>query len=390
MVKPFQLILPHKIIFGNGKIDNLSALAKVYGNDLLLVTGDSSFINSNSGEYLFNTFDITGIRYHLVTISREPSPEMIDHVVIRHRNDNIKLVIAIGGGSVIDAGKAISAMLYKMESVTEFLEGIGNLTHPGSKIPFIAVPTTSGTGSEATKNAVISQVEKNGFKRSLRHDNFVPDIALLDPELSLSCPQNLTAACGMDCFTQLVESYLSEKSFSYTDTLALEGLYSLKNSLIRSWNWGQDLEARSGMSYAALTSGICLANAGLGAVHGLASSIGSLFHMPHGVICGTLMGITNKVTVRKLKLEASGHPVLIKYATLGKLFCDDKDQSEHYYIDHFINLVEEYSENLGLPRLSTFGITKNDFSTIIANTDCKTHPVHLTDNELEEILECRL
>src|SRR5208337_3331750 len=218
----------------------------MFGNDILLVAGGSSFISSKSCEFLLNTFDLTGIRYHLDSISREPSPEMIDHIVIRHRNDRIKLVIAIGGGSVLDAGKAISAMLYKQESVAEYIEGIGNGNHPGTKIPFIAVPTTSGTGSEATKNAVISQVGKNGFKRSLRHDNFIPDIAILDPELTLSCSQALTAACGMDCFTQLVESYLSEKSFTYTDALALEGILLLKNSLIRAWKWGQDLEARAG------------------------------------------------------------------------------------------------------------------------------------------------
>ena len=186
MVKAFQLSQPQKIIFGNGKIADLSALAKLHGNDVLLVTGKSSFIHSKHGEYLLNTFDFTGIRYHHVSISREPSPEMIDHAVIRYRGDNIKLVIAIGGGSVIDAGKAISAMLYKREPVSSFLEGIGTLVHPGTKIPLIAIPTTSGTGSEATKNAVISQVGKNGFKRSLRHDHFVPDIALLDPELSLN------------------------------------------------------------------------------------------------------------------------------------------------------------------------------------------------------------
>src|SRR5271166_3532465 len=137
MVKAFQIIQPHKIIFGNGKITELPSLATMFGNDILLVAGGSSFISSKSCEFLLNTFDLTGIRYHLDSISREPSPEMIDHIVIRHRNDRIKLVIAIGGGSVLDAGKAISAMLYKQESVAEYIEGIGNGNHPGTKIPFI-------------------------------------------------------------------------------------------------------------------------------------------------------------------------------------------------------------------------------------------------------------
>ena len=285
MIKDFNLILPHRTIFGNGKINELPALAKLYGNDILLVTGQSSFINSKYCENLCNTFDLIGIKYHMFTVSHEPSPENIDQAVIRFSNIPVKLVIAIGGGSVIDSGKALSAMLFKKESVTDYLEGVGNLVHPGNKIPFIAVPTTSGTGSEATKNAVISHTGKNGYKRSLRHDNFIPDIALLDPELTLSCSKEQTAISGMDCFSQLIESYLSDKSFPFTDNLAIEGITAIKNYLIRSWNWGQDLEAREGMSYAAYLSGICLTNAGLGAVHGFASSVGGIINIPHGTIC---------------------------------------------------------------------------------------------------------
>jgi alcohol dehydrogenase class IV len=387
MIKPFQLIQPHKIIFGAGKIADIPALVKYYGNDILLVTGKSSFINSKYCEYLLNTFDLTGIRYHLINVSHEPSPELIGQAVIRHRNINVKLVIAIGGGSVIDAGKAISAMLYRTEPVTDYLDGIGQLLHPGNKIPFIAVPTTAGTGSEATKNAVISQVGQNGFKRSLRHDNFVPDIALLDPELTLNCSQSLTAASGMDCFTQLTESYLSEQSFPYTEALALEGLHNLKNYFLRSWKWGQDLEARSGMSYTALLSGICMANNGSGAVHGLTSSIGGFFNIPHSIVSGTLMGITNKVTIRNLRLKNPGHIALFKYATLGKIFCDDNNRSENYYIDSFIDTINDYNEKFGIKRLSDYGISQNDIHKIIANTGCKNHPVILSDEELTEILE---
>ena len=184
---------------------------------------------------MFQGFEKEGIEYHLIPVPAEPSPDIIDHAVKRLYNEKIMLVAGIGGGSVLDAGKAISAMAYRSESVTEFLEGIGTKDHPGTRLPFIAVPTTSGTGSEATKNSVISQIGKDGFKRSLRHDNFVPDIALIDPELTLQCPQNITAASGMDCFTQLTEAYLSDKSNEYTDALAMEGLKAIKASLIKSY-----------------------------------------------------------------------------------------------------------------------------------------------------------
>ena len=197
---------------------------------------------------------------------------------------------------------------------------VGTKDHPGTKIPFIAVPTTSGTGSEATKNAVISRVGKDGFKKSLRHDNFVPDIALVDPELTLSCPQNITAASGMDCFTQLTEAYLSTKSNEYTDALAFEGLKAIKSSLLRTYRDGNDIEARSGMSFAALTSGICLANAGLGVIHGFASSIGGLYNIPHGIVCGTLMAVSNELTVRRLREIPGSTDCPEKVCIAGKTF----------------------------------------------------------------------
>lgn len=365
-------------------------MAKSYGNDVLLVTGAHSFMNSKHGEYVLQTFAMTGIHYHHVVVSREPSPEMVDQTVIRHRDANIRLVVAIGGGSVVDAGKAISAMLGRTESVTEFLEGVGSKTHPGTKVPFIAIPTTAGTGSEATKNAVISQVGIMGFKKSLRHDNFVPDIAIVDPELTLQTPPDVTAASGMDCFTQLVEAYLSNKPTPFTDALALDGITTLKNALPRAWKWGQDLEARSGMSYAALVSGICLANAGLGAVHGFASSIGGLFTIPHGVVCGTLMAPANAITVKKLREQSDNSSALGKYSILGKLFSGEEQRSQDYYIDYIINLLWEWTEMMAIPRIGKYGIGTDDFDRIISLTDVKNNPVKLENDDLREILEARL
>lgn len=390
MVKPFQFARTPGIIFGVGKIAQITALARTYGNDVLLVTGKDSFMHSKLGEYIIHTFDMAGVHYHKVTINTEPSPEMIDQAVVLNKANKISLVVAIGGGSVIDAGKAISAMLYKEESVKDYLESVGNKEHPGTKIPFIAVPTTAGTGSEATKNAVISYVGSNGFKRSLRHDNLVPDYAIVDPELTLNCPPTITAYSGMDCFTQLVESYLSDKAIDMTDALALDGLKYLKSSLLRAYRMGQDIEARSGMSYAALISGITIANANLGVVHGFASSIGSKYNIPHGVVCGTLMGISNRLTANKLRKTGSNPHAIEKYTRLGKLFSDIEGKPNDWYIDTFLDTLDEWTELLAIPKLSRFGILATDIESIASQTEMKANPVKLNTEELIGVLESRL
>jgi alcohol dehydrogenase class IV len=390
MVKSFIFSRSPRIIFGAGKIAELPGIARSFGNDILLVIGKSSFANSKYGEFLTNTFDMTGVRYHKVIINGEPSPEMIDQAVIRNKNNKITLVIAVGGGSVIDAGKAISAMLNKKEPISDYLEGVGTKDHPGTKVPFVAVPTTSGTGSEATKNAVISQIGLQGFKRSLRHENFVPDFAIVDPELTLHCPREITAYSGMDCFTQLVESYLSDKSNAMTDALALDGLRYVNSSLLRAYRMGQDIEARSGMSYAALISGITLANANLGAVHGFASSLGGMFNIPHGLICGTLMGATNRITIEKLRKTGENSWALTKYALLGKLITEKENYSVNWYIDAFMDSIDEWTDLLALPKLSKYGITKDHIAKIAGKTDSKSNPVKLGIEDYIAILERRV
>jgi alcohol dehydrogenase class IV len=390
MVKPFQFSRLPLIYFGSGKINYLPELIRSYGTAFILVTDQSSFLNSQYAEELFNSFRKLGITSYHFIVGAEPSPEIIDSAVSKFKNIDINVVVGIGGGSVLDAGKAISAMMYKQESVKEYLEGVGTMEHPGTKIPYIALPTTSGTGSEATKNAVISQVGKDGFKKSLRHDNFVPDIALIDPALTVSCPENITAASGMDCFTQLTESYLSPKACEYTDALAWEGLKAIKSSLVQSYLQGTDIRVRSGMSFAALTSGICLANAGLGAVHGFASSIGGMFDIPHGVICGTLMAPANAINVRTLRKEKNNPPALRKYSCLGKLFLEKGNKPDGYYIDGFIEYLMKLSDQLKLPHLGQFGIEEKDLEIICRITELKNNPVKLNINDLDEILRNKL
>lgn len=390
MVKPFQFSRLPLIYFGPGKLPSLTGIIKTYGNTVLLITGNSSFVSSSYYEELIRSFKRSGIVCFNVVIDEEPSVEDIDDAVSQYSNENINVVVAIGGGSVMDAGKAISAMMYKSESVLNFLEGIGQSDHPGTKIPFIAVPTTSGTGSEATKNAVISRVGSDGFKRSLRHDNLVPDIALVDPELTLNCPPDITAASGMDCFTQLTEAYLSTKANPYTDALSLAGLKSVKTSLKKSYLNGGDLPARTGMSFAALTSGICLANAGLGAVHGFASSVGGALKIPHGLVCGTLMATANEINVRELRNSGADTGTLKKYTELGKLFLDIDGKSDEFYIDGFVEYLHNLTLELKLARLGSYGLKKEGIEAICAKTDIKNNPVKLTSDNLIEILNNRL
>jgi alcohol dehydrogenase class IV len=386
MVKPFQFSRLPKIYFKRGIIAELPSFIRSYGKKIILVTGKSSFTNSVYSGRLFNDFKKNDIEYSVLSVPGEPSPEIIDNAIKEFKNKSSNLVVGIGGGSVIDAGKAISAMMNRAESVVEFLEGVGNREHPGIKLPYIAVPTTSGTGSEATKNAVISRTGRNGFKRSLRHENFVPDIALVDPELTLGCSKDITAASGMDCFTQLTEAYLSDKSCEYTDALAIEGLKAIKASLIRSYSDGEDIDARTGMSFAALTSGICLANAGLGVVHGFASSIGGMFDIPHGLICGTLMAKSNEINIRELRKKAANSAALKKYADLGRLFLESAGRSDEYYIDSFIAILYKLKSDLRLTGLRKSGLSEKEVRIISSETEIKNNPVKLAEEDLAEIL----
>ena len=264
------------------------------------------------------------------------------------------------------------------------------MEHPGKKIPFIAMPTTSGTGSEVTKNAVLSEVGEHGFKKSLRHDNFIPDVAIVDPEMTLTCPPKLTATSGMDAFTQLLESYLSRQANPFTDALALQGLKHVKKYLLRTFLEGENnLEARAGMSLAALFSGITLAHAGLGLVHGFASPLGGHFQIPHGVVCGTLMAPVNAATIDKI-IHDKDHPAYRKYLIVSKVFSDFKYKEDKEYLLAFKDKLEHMTKVLEVPMLSAAQIDVNKLDAIIEETSHKHHPVTLSDQTMKEILLSRM
>jgi alcohol dehydrogenase class IV len=385
MITPFSLNPVPKIIFGKDSLDQLAQNALSYGHHILLVLGGETFSKSRIYEKLISDFDTHKITYKTVHIAGEPSPESINQIVENTPAPSFDLVVAIGGGSVLDAGKAISAMLVEQQDITDFLEGVGSQKPSGRKLPFIAVPTTSGTGSEATANSVISSVGASGFKKSLRHSNYVPELALIDPRLTVSCPPKLTACCGMDSFTQLVEAYLSTNSSPITDALCLTGIQAIQRSLYAAFIDGENITARADLSYAALLSGIVLASAGLGTVHGFASVIGGFFPAPHGAVCGILMRPCNEMTLKRLRENDSGSIALEKYARLGGLFGEKFNESKSWYQDFFLDTLQDFTEKLHLPPLGEYGLKQENISEIAALTGNKYNPVNLNNTDLAEI-----
>ncbi|NTW11256.1 MAG: iron-containing alcohol dehydrogenase, partial [Chlorobiaceae bacterium] len=301
-------------------------------------------------------------------------------------------VLAIGGGSVLDAGKAVSAMLPQNLPVERFIEGQeGFLPHDGRKAPFVAVPTTSGTGSEVTNNAVISRVGVNGFKRSLRHTAFVPDIAVIDADLMISVPRELTAASGMDACTQLLEAFVSPYASPYTDALAVDGLRFFSRSFIPvCTGLPDDSAARSDIAYAALMSGIALGNAGLGIVHGFASSVGGFFEIPHGTLCATLLAEATRENIKQLEALGPDQLALRKYARAGEILSGKPSPDARSGCERLVAVLEGWQEMLGFPRLSEFGIGGNDIGKITAITRSKSNAVQLGEENMKNILIARL
>ena len=381
-----------KILFGAGEIDRLPEIIRGRHNRVLLLTGSKSFRSSAHWDKLIKNLKESGICHSDYVMSGEPSPNHVDNVVSACAYKKFDWVVAIGGGSVIDAGKAVSAMLPLKAPVFDYLEGVGTKNHPGVKVPFIAVPTTAGTGSEATNNAVISRIGDHGFKKSLRHDNFIPDIAVIDPRLMITCPPKVTAFCGLDAFTQLLESYVSTHATEMTDALAYTGMQAIKNTLIQAATTGsQDISVRSGMAYAALISGISLTNAGLGIVHGLASTVGGFFQIPHGAFCGTMIAEATEMTIKKLRAQGSTNITsLKKYMDIGQLLGDSKNMDGERSCYVLVDALHKWTEKLAPPRLGKFGINDSHLEKIANAASNKNNPVQLTKSEIKDLLKRRL
>ncbi len=385
-----------RISFGEGRFKELPGLLAGYGQSVLIVTGKQSLVATARWQTLTEALESKAVRWHHFTVSGEPSPQLVDAAVAELSGQRIDAVAAIGGGSVLDAAKAIAGLLPTGHSVMDYLESVGkNLPYHGPSTPFIAVPTTAGTGSEATKNAVLSIQGPEGFKKSFRDECLVPEYAIIDPELLETCPRELIAADGMDALTQLLESYVSLKANPFIDALAWSGMSAVQQGFFAALDGtgSQAAVGRAAMAYAALLSGITLAQVGLGSVHGLASPLGAYFPIPHGVVCGTLVGAATQVNIQALQARQPEHPSLRKYAQVGRLLTGQNDLNDQAALTALVELLTEWSDLLQLPHLGQYGITSADLPLIIANSrgsSMQTNPIVLTDDEICSILLQRL
>ncbi|MDX8387417.1 MAG: iron-containing alcohol dehydrogenase [Ghiorsea sp.] len=392
-LKAFEFAATPHIHFGLGKRAALFDILASYGSKVLLITGNASFDESQHCvsllQSLSKSFDIKR-----ECVSGEPSPEMVDLWVTKYQGFQPDVVLAIGGGSAVDAAKAVAGLLPSGSSVMEYLEGVGKgNVFSGLTTPFVAVPTTAGTGGETSKNAVLSVIAKDGFKKSFRHENLVPKHIVLDPELTASCSPETTAACGMDAFTQLLESYVSTKASPMSDALAWSGLEQVSKGLLAAFEDGSNLDARASMLYASSISGLTLANAGLGSVHGLASPLGAYFPIPHGVVCGSLLFEATRINIESMIEGEPANPALKKYAKVGRLLLSDQALDDDEARSLLLGTLEIWQGYMNMPKLSTYGVKASDFDKIIANISggsIATNPIKLEHDELLELLKARL
>jgi alcohol dehydrogenase len=387
-----------RIEFGSGVIKHLPKIIRRFGRRVLLVTGGSSFVNGPHWQPLQERLKQHDIEWLLCQVTGEPSPQLVDDTVQLYAGESIDAVVGIGGGSPLDAAKAIAGLLRVKLSVMDFLEGVGpELPYEGPSVPYIAVPTTAGTGSEATKNAVLSIHGKDGFKKSFRDDKLVAEFAVVDPDLLSTCPANIIAANGMDALTQLLESYVSIKANPFNDALAVSGLRAVRDSLVFWYEHAaepdQTGEYRSKMAYAAMLSGINLAQTGLGSVHGLASPLGAFYPIPHGVVCGTLVAEATRVNVDAMLRRETANPALARYARLGEILCQRRFPDMDAARQGLIDLLSDWTERMQLPRLSAYSVDESGLDLVVANSrgsSMKTNPLVLADAEIREILEKRI
>ena len=395
-VPPFTIGRLPRITFGSGSFSAVPGITAGYGSRVLLVSGGRWFDESPRRSELDAGLTAAGVRIVGSTmVAGEPGRADVEEPLARYREADVEVVLGIGGGAVIDTAKAIAGLLRSGTSLMDHLEGVGRgLPYLGPALPVVAVPTTAGTGAEATRNAVITERGPQGYKRSFRDERLVPADAVIDPDLLATAPRPLIAANGLDALTQLLEATTSQRATPMTDALARSGLFAVREGLLA---WYADPTgpgapaARGQMAYAALLSGVCLANAGLGAVHGLASPLGAQLPIPHGMACGAVLWQTIEANVTALEARAPGSAALARYADAGRILAGlPADREDAEARSALVVTLREWASRLEVPGLSTFGMGREHIAAVVADSpgsSMKTNPVSLSDAELTSILE---
>jgi alcohol dehydrogenase class IV len=384
----FEFSSGGRIVFGNGAFAQLGAAASGLGRQALVITG---LAHGNTTEQAVELLARAGIGSVIYPVETEPTPDIVLAGVQIAARSACDLVIGIGGGSAIDAAKAAAAGLANPGDLKDHLEVVGKgtpLEH--SALPCIAVPTTAGTGSEVTRNAVLSVADPNHpgreVKVSLRHVSLLPRVAIVDPELTYSLPPEATAATGMDALTQVIEPFVSNRANPLTDAICREGIMRAGRSLRKAYLDGNDRQAREDMSLAALMGGLALANARLGAVHGFAGPFGGMFHAPHGAVCARLLPVVMHANIRALRTRSDGGEYLARYAEIARILIDDPNSTAEAGAEW----VAELTHEINIPPLGVWGLTEADFSAVAEGagraSSMQGNPIRLEMDELKAIL----
>jgi alcohol dehydrogenase class IV len=393
----FEFATASRIIFGAGTLREIGPITAEMGRRAFVVTGrDTARVKP-----LTDLLSEQGIQADVFAVTGEPTTGIVQKGTEHARESGCDMVLGCGGGGVLDAGKAIAALMPNAGNLMDYLEVIGHgkpLTQPPA--PYIAIPTTSGTGAEVTRNAVLGSPE-HGVKVSLRHPLMLPRVALVDPELTYSMSPEITASTGLDALTQLIEPYVSKQANPMTGLFCREGLSRVARSLRRAYEDGRnadanssemrrrddhDAAARDDMALASLYGGLALANAKLGSVHGFAAPIGGMFPAPHGAVCARLLPVAMEINVRALKERQPEHPALLRYDEVAHILTGNPAATAQ----DGVAWVQSLCRDLNVPALSTYGITQEAFPALIEKaavaSSMQGNPVKLTTEEMQEIL----
>lgn len=379
----FEFATADRIVFGKGAIAQVGAAARAYGTRALVVNGGSA----GRARPVYESLSEAGLVHSAFSVTHEPTIDLAQQAVAQARDFGAQVVIGFGGGAAVDLGKAVAALATNPGDPLDYLEVIGRgraLEH--DPLPYIAIPTTAGTGAEVTRNAVLASPEHR-VKVSLRSPKMLPRVALIDPELTVSLPPAVTASTGMDALTQCIEPFVSPAANVMTDVFCRDGIRRAARSLRRAYHDGADIDAREDMAAAALMGGLALANAKLGAVHGFAAPIGGMFDAPHGAVCAALLAPVMRANLKALRDRAPGHPSLDRYVEAARLLTGTGGATA----DDGVQWVQALAHDLHIPGLSAYGISLDTLDEIAEKaaqaSSMKGNPITLTHDELVGILE---